>query len=184
MVKQVQPRKHSLASLLLLGCMLAACQAPQLDDVKRSLSLKRETPAVVELAPLREPIQPIPLSGDVVVQEADTLYRIATRYQVTPQSIIKDNDLAAPYELYAGQTLRLTVTRTHVVQITDSLFSLSQRYAVSQFELARLNQLSEPYELTVGQELRLPDSVDLSVLELDGLDPDAVVTTVSPAPRT
>ena len=60
-------------------------------------------------------------------------------------------------------------SKTHVVKITDSLFSLSQRYAVSQFELARLNQLSEPYALTVGQVLLLPETLDLSVLQIDGL---------------
>ena len=184
MVTKLQPMKHSIAGFSVLGFMLAACQAPQLDDVKRQLTLKRETPAVVERAPLREAVQAIPLSGEVVVQEGDNLWRVATRYQVTPQSIIRDNNLDAPYDLYAGQTLRVQPTRTHKVEITDSLFSLSQRYAVSQFELARLNQLSEPYELTVGQELRLPDSVDLSVLELEGLDPNTVSTVVTPAPVT
>ena len=182
MVTKLQPMKHSIAGVCVLGFMLAACEAPRLDDVKRQLTLKRQTLAAVERAPLREAVQAIPLSGEIVVQEGDNLWRVATRYQVTPQSIIRDNNLDAPYALYAGQALRLKPTRIHIVEITDSLFSLSQRYAVSQFELARLNQLSEPYELTVGQELRLPDSVDLSVLELDGLDQDAVRTVVSPAP--
>ena len=182
MVTKLQPMKHSIAGVCVLGFMLAACEAPRLDDVKRQLTLKRETLAAVERAPLREAVQAIPLSGEIVVQEGDNLWRVATRYQVTPQSIIRDNNLDAPYDLYAGQVLRLQPTRIHIVEITDSLFSLSQRYAVSQFELARLNQLSEPYELTVGQELRLPDSVDLSVLELDGLDQDAVRTVVSPVP--
>ena len=182
MVTKLKPMKHSIAGICVLGFMLAACEAPRLDDVKRQLTLKRETLAAVERAPLREAVQAIPLSGEIVVQEGDNLWRVATRYQVTPQSIIRDNNLDAPYDLYAGQALRVQPTRIHIVEITDSLFSLSQRYAVSQFELARLNQLSEPYELTVGQELRLPDSVDLSVLELDGLDQDAVRTVASPAP--
>lgn len=184
MVTKRQPMKYSIAGFCMLGFTLSACQAPQLDEVKRQLSFKREAPAAVERAPLREVVQAIPLSGEIVVLDGDNLYRIATRYQVTPQSIIADNDLAAPFDLYAGQRLRLTPTRTHIVQATDSLFSLSQRYAVSQFELARMNQLSEPYELTVGQELRLPDSVDLSVLELEGLDPNSVTTVVNPAPAT
>ena len=151
MVTKLQPMKHSIAGICVLGFMLAACEAPRLDDVKRQLTLKRETPAAVERAPLREAVQAIPLSGEIVVQEGDNLWRVATRYQVTPQSIIRDNNLDAPYDLYAGQALRVQPTRIHIVEITDSLFSLSQRYAVSQFELARLNQLSEPYELTVGQ---------------------------------
>jgi len=68
------------------------------------------------------------------------------------------------------------------VKLSDSLFSLSQRYAVSQFELARLNQLSEPYALTVGQFLMLPETLDLSVLQIDGLDPNKVTTTIVPEP--
>ena len=182
MITNIQPMKHNIVGFCVLGFVLAGCQAPQLDDVKRQLTLKRETPAALERAPLREAVQAIPLSGEIMVHKGDNLYRVATRYQVTPQSIIRENNLAAPYEVYAGQILRVNPTRTHVIQPEDSLFSLSQRYAVSQFELARLNQLSAPYELTVGQELRLPDSVDLSVLELEGLDTDSVTTIATPAP--
>ena len=165
---------------VILGGIVASCQAPNLEGVKNSLVLKRDTPAQVVNAPLREARKLIPLSGTVVVQEGDNLYSVATRYQVTPQSIIRGNDLVAPYELYAGQILRLKPTKVHVVTATDSLFSLSQRYAVSQFELAQLNQLSEPYALTVGQVLLLPETLDLSVLQIDGLDTDKVMTTIAP----
>ena len=170
------------AGFLLLSCVVAGCQAPSLEEVKNTLTLKRDAPAQVVNAPLREARQVIPISGTVVVQEGDNLYRVATRYQVTPQSIINDNDLVAPYILYSGQVLRVKPSKTHVVKITDSLFSLSQRYAVSQFELARLNQLTEPYALTVGQILLLPEKLDLSVLQIDGLEPDKVKTTTTAAP--
>ena len=161
-----------LAGFVILCGIFASCQAPNLEGVKNTLALKRDAPAQVVNAPLREARKLIPVSGKVVVQEDDNLYSVATRYQVTPQSIIRGNDLVAPYELYAGQILRLKPTKVHVVTITDSLFSLSQRYAVSQFELAQLNQLSEPYALTVGQVLLLPETLDLSVLQIDGLDTD------------
>ena len=170
-----------LAGFVILCGIFASCQAPNLEGVKNTLALKRDAPAQVVNAPLREARKLIPVSGKVVVQEDDNLYSVATRYQVTPQSIIRGNDLVAPYELYAGQILRLKPTKVHVVTITDSLFSLSQRYAVSQFELAQLNQLSEPYALTVGQVLLLPETLDLSVLQIDGLDTDKVTTTIAPA---
>ena len=179
---------HSYAGFIkatgfvMLGGLVAGCQAPSLESVKNTLTLERDVPAQVVNAPLREARQVIPVSGIVVVQEGDNLYNVATRYQVTPQSIIRDNNLIAPFNLYAGQVLRVKPTRLHVVTITDSLFSLSQRYAVSQFELARLNQLSEPFELTVGQVLLLPETLDLSVLQIDGLDPDKVTKTVAPVP--
>ena len=170
------------ANFVLLGSIFAGCQSPSLVEVKNTLTLKSDTPAQVENAPLREARGTIPVSGTVVVQDGDNLYRVATRYQVTPQSIIRDNDLVAPYSLYSGQVLRIKPSKTHVVKITDSLFSLSQRYAISQFELAQLNQLSEPYALTVGQVLLLPETVDLSVLQIDGLDPDKLTTTAAVAP--
>tara|TARA_A100001015_G_C15019098_1_gene727054 strand:+ start:1090 stop:2076 length:987 start_codon:yes stop_codon:yes gene_type:complete len=172
------------AAFVLLGSIVAGCQSPSLVGAKNVLTLKSDTPANVENAPLREARQTIPVSGTVVVQDGDNLYRIATRYQVTPQSIIRDNDLVAPYNLYSGQVLRVKPSKTHVVKIADSLFSLSQRYAVSQFELARLNQLSEPYALTVGQVLLLPETLDLSVLQIDGLVPDKVTTTTTAAPSS
>lgn len=172
------------AGFLLLCSILAGCQAPSLVGVKKNLTLISDVPAQVENAPLREARQTIPLSGTVVVQAGDNLYIVASRYQVTPQSIIRDNDLVAPYNLYSGQILRVKPSKTHVVTIADSLFSLSQRYAVSQFELARLNQLSEPYTLTVGQVLLLPETVDLSVLQVDGLEPDKVTKAIHSVPST
>ena len=172
------------AAFVLLGSIVAGCQSPSLVGAKNVLTLKSDIPANVENAPLREARRTIPVSGTVVVQDGDNLYRIATRYQVTPQSIIRDNDLVAPYNLYSGQVLRVKPSKTHVVKIADTLFSLSQRYAVSQFELARLNQLSEPYALTVGQVLLLPETLDLSVLQIDGLVPDKVTTTATAAPSS
>ena len=172
------------AAFVLLGCFVAGCQSPSLVGAKNVLTLKSDTPATVENAPLREARQTIPVSGIVVVQDGDNLYRVATRYQVTPQSIIRDNDLVAPYNLYSGQVLRVKPSKSHVVKITDTLFSLSQRYAVSQFELAQLNQLSEPYALTIGQALLLPETLDLSVLQIDGLVPDKVTTTTTAAPSS
>ncbi len=170
------------ASFLLLCGILVGCQAPSLVEVKNNLTLKSDVTAQVENAPLREARQAIPVSGTVVVQDGDNLYSVATRYQVTPQSIIRDNDLVTPYDLFSGQVLRVKPPKTHIVTVTDSLFSLSQRYAVSQFELAQLNQLSEPYTLTVGQVLQLPETLDLSVLQIDGLEPDKVIKSINPLP--
>ena len=170
--------------VLLLSFVIAGCQTTRLDEVRNTFKLKRDTPAPVVRAPLRETRQSIPASGSVVVQKGDNLYSIATRFQVTPQSIIMDNQLLVPYELYAGQVLQVKSTKVHIVTNTDSIFSLSQRYAVSQYELARLNQLSEPFELSVGQVLLLPETLDLSVLQIDGLNPEKVKTTVLGAPST
>ena len=158
-----------------MSSLLAACQTP-------NLSLNRSTPAKLIVAPLREPFEPIPPSQMVEVRANDTLYAVATRYQVTPQSVIEANGLQPPYNLRKGQTLKLVPRRTHVVRPGDSVYVISQRYAVSQYQLAQLNFLKPPFELKIGQKLQLPNSLNFSVLDV-GL-PDGVSGTniAQPAP--
>ena len=158
-----------------MSSLLAACQTP-------NLSLNRSTPAKLIVAPLREPFEPIPPIQMVEVRANDTLYAVATRYQVTPQSVIEANGLQPPYNLRKGQTLKLVPLRTHVVRPGDSVYLISQRYAVSQYQLAQLNFLKPPFELKIGQKLQLPNSLDFSVLDV-GL-PDGVSGTniAQPAP--
>ena len=168
-----------------MSSLLAACQAP-------NLSLNRSTPAKLVVAPLREPVEPIPPSQMVEVRANDTLYAVATRYQVTPQSVIEANGLQPPYNLRKGQALKLVPRRTHIVRPGDSVYVISQRYAVSQYQLAQLNYLKPPFELKIGQKLQLPNSLDFSVLDVglpDGVSgtniaqPTPTKTSVPAAPR-
>ena len=168
-----------------VSSLLAACQAP-------NLTLNRTTPATLVVAPLREPVEPIPPSKMVEVRANDTLYAVATRYQVTPQSVIEANGLQPPYNLRKGQALKLVPRRTHIVRPGDSVYVISQRYAVSQYQLAQLNYLKPPFELKIGQKLQLPNSLDFSVLDVglpDGVSstniaqPTPTETSVPAAPR-
>lgn len=161
--------------IVAMSSLLAACQTP-------NLSLNRSTPAKLIVAPLREPVEPIPPSQMVEVRANDTLYAVATRYQVTPQSVIEANGLQPPYNIRKGQALKLVPRRTHIVRPGDSVYVISQRYAVSQYQLAQLNFLKPPFELKIGQKLQLPNSLDFSVLDV-GL-PDGVSGTniAQPAP--
>ncbi|MGC6536459.1 MAG: peptidoglycan DD-metalloendopeptidase family protein [Candidatus Puniceispirillaceae bacterium] len=164
------------AAVLVAGTMmLSACQAPQLPK----LSLTRDVPAPVEIGANRVQRESIPVNRQITVRSGDTIYTLATRYQVTPQSLIQDNNLVSPFTLNAGQILAITPRREHIVGPTDSLFIISQRYAVSQFHIAELNDLTAPYELVVGQALLVPDTHDFSVL--DGSE-GVKTTLVRPAP--
>ena len=168
-----------------MSSLLASCQTP-------NLSLNRSTPAKLIVAPLREPVEPIPPSQMVEVRTNDTLFALATRYQVTPQSVIEANGLQPPYNLRKGQALKLVPRRTHIVRPGDSVYAISQRYAVSQYQLAQLNYLKPPFELKIGQKLQLPNSLDFSVLDVglpDGVSgtniaqPTSTKTSVPTAPR-
>ena len=130
-----------------------------------NLSLTRATPAPVTVAPLRQVVESVPASGRVQVRAGDSLYDIATRYQVTPQSVIQENNLLVPYNLRVGQSLKITPPRVHVVRFGDSVNLISQRYAVSPFQVSQLNNLQAPFELAVGQRLQLPMSLDFRVLD-------------------
>ena len=130
-----------------------------------NLSLTRATPAPVTVAPLRQTVEAVPVNGVINVRSGDSLYDLAARYQVTPQSIIQENNLVAPFTLRTGQSLKIIPPRTHIVQFGDSVNLISQRYAVSPYQLAQLNNLGAPFELTVGQRLQLPMSLDFSVLD-------------------
>ena len=151
-----------------VSSLLAACQTP-------NISLNRTTPSKLIVAPLRELVEPIPPSQMVEVRANDTLYALAMRYQVTPQSVIEANGLQPPYNLRKGQVLKLVPRRTHIVRPGDSVYVISQRYAVSQYQLAQLNNLAPPFELKNGQALQLPSSLDFLVLDV-GL-PDGVSGT-------
>jgi murein DD-endopeptidase MepM/ murein hydrolase activator NlpD len=146
-----------------------------------NLSLTRATPAPVMVAPLRQAVEAVPASGRVQVRAGDSLYDISTRYQVTPQSVIQENNLLAPYNLRVGQSLKITPPRLHVVRFGDSVNLISQRYAVSTFQLAQLNNLQAPFELTVGQRLQLPMRLDFSALD-SGVPEGAGTAIVVPAP--
>ena len=130
-----------------------------------NLSLTRSEPAPVSVAPLRQALEAVPASGVINVRVGDKLYDIAARYRVTPQSIIIENNLEAPFTLRTGQSLKITPPRTHIVRFGDTVNSISQRYAVSPYQVAQLNNLEIPFELTVGQKLQLPTSLDFGVLD-------------------
>jgi len=135
--------RFGTAALISSLLLLTACQTPD-------LSLSRTSPAPLLVAPLRQPMEPVPAGGIVKVRENDTLFDVATRYNVTPQSIIETNGLLPPYVLHQSKRLKIIPHRTHVVRHGDSVYVISQRYAVSQYQLAQLNGLSPPFELKVG----------------------------------
>jgi murein DD-endopeptidase MepM/ murein hydrolase activator NlpD len=158
------------ALLIGVAIILTACQTP-------NLTLNRISPADLIVAPLRQQVEFVPAGGIIEVREKDTLFSVATRYEVTPQTIIETNGLEPPYIINHGQSLKIIPRRSHIVRYGDSVYVISQRYAVSQYQLAQLNNLSPPFELEVGQVLQLPSALNFSVLESSIPDGSAVTNT-------
>lgn len=119
------------------------------------------------------------------VQQGDTLYNIAHRYQQEVADIARWNDLQPPYTLSLSQRLlvkppgadeEINVQQTHNIAFIptvsaaentekalyhsisagDTLYSISQMYGYSVEEIAAWNGLHPPYNnLKVGQNLQV-----------------------------
>lgn len=108
-----------------------------------------------------------------VVQPGEMLSTIAARYGVSPDALLRLNELSDPNLLGIGQRLRLPggappasgpaprpaaapKTERYVVQAGDSVVRLAEQRGTSPETIIRLNGLREPYMLFVGQELTVP----------------------------
>lgn len=75
-----------------------------------------------------------------IVQPNDTLYSIATRFNVTTRKIIQDNQLTNPNNLIPGQTIVIVYPeQTHIARDGDTLESIANEYTVTQMQLLRNN---------------------------------------------
>lgn len=100
-----------------------------------------------------------------VVQKGDTLYRIATRYNVSVESIKNANGLRSNI-IYIGQQLIIpngstsisstpSTATIHVTQAGDTLLRISRRYGIGVDDLRAANGLVAD-TIFVGQTLTIP----------------------------
>lgn len=95
--------------------------------------------------------------GGVTVFSGDTVFGIARRCNVSVREVIEANDLAPPYIVHPGQTLRMPGGGSeHLVRRGDTLSQLARQYGVDFQSLARTNNKSAPYTIFVGERLRIP----------------------------
>lgn len=95
-------------------------------------------------------------NGTATVRAGDTVWRIAARYDLPADDIIRTNNLHAPYTLTIGQRLVLPEARRHKVGKNDTVYRLARMYGVSVNALIAANDLKPPYTLHIGQTLRIP----------------------------
>ncbi len=103
-------------------------------------------------------VHPDSISGAVMVQEGDNLWRVAQRYRLPLRDIIDLNNMTPPYALRTGQRLRLPPPLEHKVGERDTLYGIARIYGVPVSQLVRNNGLKQPYTLKIGQVVRIPSS--------------------------
>ena len=98
-----------------------------------------------------------------IVQEGDSLWKIAARFDISLEELQKANNISDPSQVAIGT--RLTIPGlmgiagqldTIIIPYGQTLRSLSRRYGVSEVSLARLNHVVSPAELYAGAPLIVP----------------------------
>ena len=117
-----------------------------------------------------------------VVEKGDTLYSIARKYNVSVDTIIKDNSLTNN-NLTIGQNLKIRIPQetiieecigpdymppkedipyiTYTVKKGDNLYSIATKYNTSVTSITNLNNLPNN-NLSIGQQLKIPQSSNQS----------------------
>jgi LysM repeat protein len=103
-----------------------------------------------------QPFDPARLPRTHRVRENESLYDVATTYQVPLRALIDQNNLEPPYALAPGRELRLPPPRFHTVARGESFEDVAARYHVDRRSLALLNRMQPPYRVRAGDRLVLP----------------------------
>lgn len=103
-----------------------------------------------------QPYDPARLPGTHRVGSNETLYDVATRYQIPLLALIGQNGLEPPYALTPGRVLSLPPPRFHTVDRGESFEDIAQRYQMDTRSLALLNRMQPPYRVRAGDRIVLP----------------------------
>ncbi|WP_156767551.1 peptidoglycan DD-metalloendopeptidase family protein [Candidatus Viadribacter manganicus] len=103
-----------------------------------------------------QPFDPANLPRSHHVSGDESVYDIATRYQVPLRALIDQNRLEPPYGLAAGRVLELPPPRYHVVRRGEDLGDIARRYNVDLRSLALLNRLQPTADVGAGERIYLP----------------------------
>lgn len=103
-----------------------------------------------------QPYDPTQLPRTHRVGEGESLYDIASTYQVPLRALIDQNHLEAPYALSPGRVLELPSPRIHRVARGESLRDIALTYDIDPRSLALLNRLPSNYEARQGDRIVLP----------------------------
>ena len=96
-----------------------------------------------------------------VVQAGDSLYALAQRFSTTVDALAETNDIQAPGELRAGQSIRVpAAARSYLelyeIQPGDTLFNISKRFNTSIGLLQGLNNILDGRQIIAGQTILVP----------------------------
>ncbi len=132
-----------------------------------------------------------------VVQRGETLFRIAQRYGLTVDDMVRLNGITNPSNILVGQRLLVPnenaapvdiPTQDHTVRPGETLRSIAQFYGLTVQDLVTLNQIANPDTIYVGQVLKIQASgtapaetvVEATILPEPPLEATSLAEATSP----
>jgi uncharacterized YkwD family protein/spore coat assembly protein SafA len=107
------------------------------------------------------------------VQRGDTLYKIATRYNMTVGEILGANpSITNASMIYVGQKITIPTTKlvSYTVQRGDTMWGIAKKFEISYSELTKANpNITNPAMIYVGQKVMIPDTTSLALHEQEVL---------------
>ena len=99
-----------------------------------------------------------------IVNNGDTLGKIAQKFGTTYQELARINGISNPNLIKVGQVLKLPNSsysssyNSYTVANGDTLGKIAQKFGTTYQELARINGISNPNFIQIGQVLKIPNS--------------------------
>ncbi len=120
---------------------------PNLILVGQILKLRRDDLSKVE-------------NNTYVVQQGDTLSKIAQKYGTTYQELARINNISNPNYIQVGQVIKIScknniTDRIYTVQQGDTLSKIAKMYNTTVGDLVTKNNISNPNLIIVGQVIKI-----------------------------
>lgn len=133
------------------------------DNYGQASKFGGSVPAPVASAPAPTVAAPA-AGGTYTVMPKDTLSGIGAKLGINWQNIASLNGIQAPYTIYPGQVLHLSVAAapaaaagaTYTVVANDNLSGIAARYNTNYQTLASLNGIADPNKIYPGEVLKVP----------------------------
>lgn len=120
---------------------------PNLILVGQILKLRRDDLSQVE-------------NNTYVVQQGDTLSKIAQKYGTTYQELARINNISNPNYIQVGQVIKIScknniTDRIYTVQQGDTLSKIAKMYNTTVGDLVAKNNISNPNLILIGQKIKI-----------------------------
>lgn len=105
-----------------------------------------------------------------VVKPGDSIYTIGRQFGVSPEKIIRDNEITNPGRLVVGQSLVILRDNfRYTVAAGDSIYSIARKYGTTVQSILDANpQITNPSAISPGQVIIIPPTERIGAIEVNG----------------